>query len=130
MKLVGSQDPSTVWSETIQSHLPNTLRPPTVKDAEGLSPRQGRRASRSLTYYAMALASGTRPDQIPLNSPNYHLSSKASSNNPQAKIGKSGVSAPRIDLEPLYITLKEAIAESWLEYKEALRLYILGCYSV
>ena len=41
-------------------------------------------------------------------------------------MGKAVHSAPRIDLEPLYIALREAIAESWIEYKEALRLFVLG----
>ena len=74
----------------------------------------------------MAVVPGSRLDQFPLNSPTNPISTKASPCNPQLKVGKAIISAPRIDLEPLYIALKETIAESWGEYKEALRLFILG----
>ena len=74
----------------------------------------------------MATATGTRLDQMSSISPTHLLSSKALPYNIQAKIGKSVVSNPRIDLEPLYVTLKGAIADSWVEYKEALRLFVLG----
>ena len=73
----------------------------------------------------MAVTAG-RLDQSPLNYPTNLLSSKSSTFNFQAKLAKPVVTASRIDLEPLYTTLKEAIADSWGEYKEALRLFILG----
>lgn len=71
-------------------------------------------------------ATASRLDQSPLNYSANLISSKASTYNFQAKLAKPTVTAPRIDLEPLYTTLKEAIADSWGEYKEALRLFILG----
>ena len=42
------------------------------------------------------------------------------------KTGKTSSAAQRIDLEPLYASLKAAIGEHWAEYKEATSLYILG----
>ena len=32
----------------------------------------------------------------------------------------------RIDLEPLYTSLKAAIGEHWADYKEAIGLFVLG----
>lgn len=42
------------------------------------------------------------------------------------KIHKSVNTAQRIDLEPLYTSLKSAIGDHWAEYKEAISLFILG----
>jgi transcriptional coactivator HFI1/ADA1 len=42
------------------------------------------------------------------------------------KTAKSATSAQRIDLEPIYTSLKAAIGDRWGEYKEAMSLFILG----
>lgn len=42
------------------------------------------------------------------------------------KTTKSPNTAQRIDLEPLYTSLKAAIGEHWGNYKEALSLFLLG----
>lgn len=34
--------------------------------------------------------------------------------------------AQRIDLEPLYTSLKAAIGDNWAKYKEAISLFVLG----
>ena len=39
---------------------------------------------------------------------------------------KPVTAAQRIDLEPLYTTLKSAIGDHWAEYKEAVSLFALG----
>jgi hypothetical protein len=36
---------------------------------------------------------------------------------------------PRIDLEPLYTALKQAIGEHWGTYKESISLFVMGAYS-
>ncbi len=45
---------------------------------------------------------------------------------PSQKTLKTTNSAQRIDLEPLYTSLKAAIGDSWGKYKEAISLYIVG----
>ena len=42
------------------------------------------------------------------------------------KTAKSITSAQRIDLEPIYTSLKAAIGDRWGEYKEAMSLFVLG----
>lgn len=44
------------------------------------------------------------------------------------KVSKSSqIIPPRIDLEPLYIALKQAIgSEQWATYKESLTLFLIG----
>ncbi|KAG9234791.1 transcriptional regulator of RNA polII, SAGA, subunit-domain-containing protein [Amylocarpus encephaloides] len=42
------------------------------------------------------------------------------------KVAKSNHVPPRIDLEPLYATLKASIGEHWKQYKEALGLFMIG----
>ena len=42
------------------------------------------------------------------------------------KTSKPNNAIQRIDLEPLYTSLKIAIGDHWTEYKEAVSLYILG----
>lgn len=39
---------------------------------------------------------------------------------------RTTATAQRIDLEPLYTSLKAAIGDNWTQYKEAVSLYILG----
>jgi transcriptional coactivator HFI1/ADA1 len=48
---------------------------------------------------------------------------------PVPKVAKSNHVPPRIDLEPLYTTLKAAIGENWKTYKEALGLFMMGSYN-
>ena len=36
---------------------------------------------------------------------------------------------PRIDLEPLYTALKQAIGEHWTTYKESISLFVMGAYN-
>ena len=45
---------------------------------------------------------------------------------PSQKTPKTVTSAQRIDLEPLYTSLKAAIGDNWGTYKDALSLFILG----
>ena len=45
---------------------------------------------------------------------------------PSQKTPKTVSSAQRIDLEPLYTSLKAAIGDNWGTYKDALSLFILG----
>ena len=42
------------------------------------------------------------------------------------KTTRSPNTAQRIDLEPLYTSLKAAITEHWGKYKEAISLFLLG----
>lgn len=42
------------------------------------------------------------------------------------KTTRTTATAQRIDLEPLYTSLKTAIGDNWTQYKEAVSLYILG----
>lgn len=44
------------------------------------------------------------------------------------KISKQSHVPPRIDLEPLYTALKQAIGEHWGTYKDAIGLFILGTF--
>jgi len=41
-------------------------------------------------------------------------------------VGKAPTLAPRVDLEPLYTSLKGTIVEYWPEYKEAVTLFVSG----
>lgn len=45
------------------------------------------------------------------------------------KASKSVSAAQRIDLEPLYTSLKAAVGELWGQYKEAVSLFLLGMYT-
>ncbi|KAH8820945.1 transcriptional regulator of RNA polII, SAGA, subunit-domain-containing protein [Xylogone sp. PMI_703] len=42
------------------------------------------------------------------------------------KVSKSSHVPPRIDLEPLYTALKQAIGENWGTYKESISLFVMG----
>lgn len=42
---------------------------------------------------------------------------------------RTTATAQRIDLEPLYTSLKAAIGDNWTQYTEAVSLYILGMCS-
>jgi transcriptional coactivator HFI1/ADA1 len=42
------------------------------------------------------------------------------------KAAKPVSTAPRVDLEPLYTSLKASIGEFWAEYKEAIGLFVIG----
>ena len=42
------------------------------------------------------------------------------------KSSKASTSAQRVDLEPLYTSLKGSIGEHWAEYKETISLFVLG----
>ena len=48
---------------------------------------------------------------------------------PVQKATKTVSTAQRIDLEPLYTSLKAAIGDNWGKYKEAISLFVLGRYS-
>ena len=45
---------------------------------------------------------------------------------PAQKAQKAPNTVPRIDLEPLYTSLKTAIGDQWGKYKEATSLFVLG----
>ncbi|KAI1916204.1 hypothetical protein LOZ53_001519 [Ophidiomyces ophidiicola] len=47
------------------------------------------------------------------------------SHTPQ-KTTKALISVPRLDFEPIYTDLKIAIGEHWVEYKQAITLFLLG----
>lgn len=42
------------------------------------------------------------------------------------KVSKSSHVPPRIDLEPLYMALKNAIGENWGKYKDSISLFVMG----
>ena len=44
------------------------------------------------------------------------------------KVTKSLNTAQRIDLEPLYTSLKSAIGDHWGEYKDGISLFVLGLF--
>lgn len=44
------------------------------------------------------------------------------------KVAKISAVPPRIDLEPLYTALKQAIGEQWGTYKESISLFVMGMY--
>lgn len=44
------------------------------------------------------------------------------------KVVKSSQLPPRIDLEPLYKALKDAVGEHWVTYKESISLFVMGSY--
>lgn len=46
------------------------------------------------------------------------------------KSAKATNAAQRVDLEPLYTSLKAAIGDYWNEYKDAISLFMLGEYVV
>ncbi len=47
---------------------------------------------------------------------------------PSQKASKTVSTAQRIDLEPLYTSLKAAIGDNWGKYKEAISLFVFGMY--
>ena len=47
---------------------------------------------------------------------------------PVQKATKTVSTAQRIDLEPLYTSLKAAIGDNWGKYKEAISLFVLGMF--
>ena len=44
------------------------------------------------------------------------------------KAAKAVNTAQRVDLEPLYAGLKNTIGEYWVEYKDAISLFVLGTH--
>ncbi len=46
------------------------------------------------------------------------------------KTTRISTTAQRIDLEPLYTSLKAAIGDNWVNYKEAVSLFVLGMYQM
>lgn len=70
----------------------------------------------------------SRPDPITTAVP-ASLSLHKSNGTPPvaaAKAAKVVNAAQRIDLEPLYTSLKYLIGDNWAKYKEALSMFILG----
>lgn len=49
---------------------------------------------------------------------------------PAQKTPKAPNTVQRIDLEPLYTSLKAAIGDQWGKYKEATSLFVLGMYCI
>ncbi len=70
----------------------------------------------------------SRPDPIATINPSNTSLSKANgvSAIPTQKAAKPASTAQRIDLEPLYTSLKAAIGDNWAKYKEAISLFVLG----
>lgn len=69
----------------------------------------------------------SRPDSI--SQPSTSLVINKQNNTPTApapKAQKASNTVQRIDLEPLYTSLKAAIGDQWGKYKEATSLFILG----
>ena len=50
--------------------------------------------------------------------------------NNASKATKTAPAAPRIDLEPLYASLKQQVGDKWARYKDAICAFILGMISV
>jgi transcriptional coactivator HFI1/ADA1 len=75
------------------------------------------------------MAGTIRPDTITVSTSSPIVSSKSlPSAAPAVKpAGKPTVTAPRIDLEPLYTALKSAVGDAdWTIYKEAIRCFVIG----
>lgn len=72
----------------------------------------------------------SRPDPLPTANPASLSLSKAHAHGvaalPLQKVVKTVNTAQRIDLEPLYTALKNAIGDNWVGYKESISLFILG----
>ncbi|KAI9724903.1 MAG: hypothetical protein M1812_000179 [Candelaria pacifica] len=69
----------------------------------------------------------SRNDSVSGPSPVATIPNKTTAAPPAApKAGKSINTAQRIDLEPLYTALKNAVGEYWTAYKEAISLFVLG----
>jgi transcriptional coactivator HFI1/ADA1 len=69
------------------------------------------------------------PSALTFNQPTLPtLPSKASLAAAQAakNAAKPSNVVPRVDLEPLYASLKVAIGEHWAAYKEAVGLFVIG----
>ncbi|KAI9820434.1 MAG: transcriptional coactivator hfi1/ADA1 [Thelocarpon impressellum] len=66
---------------------------------------------------------GPQPAATPL--PALKAMTSASST-PAQKPAKTVSMGQRIDLEPMYAALKGAVGEHWVEYKEAISLFVLG----
>ncbi|KAF2495124.1 hypothetical protein BU16DRAFT_561428 [Lophium mytilinum] len=75
------------------------------------------------------MAGTIRPDTITVSTSTPIISSKSlPTAAPAVKpVGKPTVTAPRIDLEPLYTALKSAVGDTdWTIYKEAIRCFVIG----
>lgn len=72
----------------------------------------------------------SRSDTIPQSASTSLPNSKANGVSAPltVKTTKTLNTAQRIDLEPLYASLKAAIGDNWGKYKEALSFFILGMY--
>ena len=70
----------------------------------------------------------TRTDSFSQPLPPPPLSSKLNGASALAsqKAAKTATTAQRVDLEPLYTSLKSTIGEHWAEYKEAINQFLLG----
>jgi transcriptional coactivator HFI1/ADA1 len=70
----------------------------------------------------------SRPDAIATATPAALSLSKANGAPPPitTKNAKAANTIQRIDLEPLYSSLKAAIGDQWERYKQALSLFMLG----
>lgn len=72
----------------------------------------------------------SRPEPISTADPASLLLSKAQAHGitalPLQKVARTATNVQRIDLEPLYTSLKTAIGDNWTAYKEAIGLFVLG----
>ena len=70
----------------------------------------------------------TRTESFSHTNSSHAVSSKANGSYPQIsqKPAKAANTAQRIDIEPLYTSLKVAISDRWGDYKEAISLFVLG----
>ena len=70
----------------------------------------------------------SRSDSVATANPSSLSLSKVNSVSalPSQKATKAVSTAQRIDLEPLYTSLKAAIGDNWGKYKEAISLFVLG----
>ncbi|KAI9836817.1 MAG: hypothetical protein M1819_000982 [Sarea resinae] len=73
--------------------------------------------SRSATIPQPSSTPTTASKTIPAGSANAPAS---------VKTGKPAAGVQRIDLEPLYTSLKAAVGDHWVEYKEAISSFVLG----
>lgn len=76
----------------------------------------------------------SRPDPLSTANPASLSLSKAQAHGiaalPLQKVAKAVNTAQRIDLEPLYTSLKNAIGDNWAAYKESISLFVLGMCTI
>ena len=86
-----------------------------MPDIDPTSLHQPESIQTSLNPSALSL---TKPNAISTTAPAPKTSKTITALGPQ-----------RVDIEPIYTSLKAAIGENWLEYKKAIGKFVIGAYS-